>query len=51
MCVIKYETDNGIRNIKRKEFRKIVVPMSSRNKLLNIGHESVSHPGIKKRLK
>lgn len=43
-----YKTENEINIFKKKGFRKVVVPISLREKMLEIAHGSFYHPGIKK---
>lgn len=45
-----YLNENGIMIVKKKCFRKKVVPISLRRKLLSITYEKFGHPGIKKML-
>lgn len=45
-----YKTEIEILIIKRKGFRKIVVPMSLRRKILTVVHENFGHVGIQKKV-
>lgn len=49
VCSKNYKTDNGVIIIKRDWFKKKIVPLFLRKKILNIAHKNVGLPSIQKR--